>query len=78
MSEEAAKKHAAAALQTVRRLTQNPNRCTFEILQMWRNGGEDRKNIVKEYMNAGQDVTKVTVNLIMRDVISEQLPCNCT
>ncbi|CAE7219716.1 unnamed protein product, partial [Symbiodinium sp. CCMP2456] len=69
---EVARKNAAAALQTVRRLTTNPNKCTFEILQQWRNGGEDRKNIVKDYMKSGQDVTKVTVNLIMRDVLSEQ------
>ena len=39
-------------------------------------GGDERKAVVKEYMAAGQDVTKVTVNLIMRDVLSEQLPCN--
>eukprot|EP00439_Symbiodinium_sp_Y106_P023180 s5787_g2.t2 len=74
--EEAAKKDAAAAIQTVRRLTRNPNKCTFEILQQWRMGGDERKAVVKEYMAAGQDVTKVTVNLILRDVLSEQLPCN--
>ena len=39
-------------------------------------GGDERKAVVKEYRAAGQDVTKVTVNLIMRDVLSEHLPCN--
>ncbi|CAE6927068.1 unnamed protein product [Symbiodinium sp. CCMP2592] len=71
--DEDKKKAAAAALQTVRRLTTNPHKCTLEILEQWRNGGESRKNIVQLFFQNGCDVTKTTVSFILKDIMMEPI-----
>ena len=66
----AALAQAKADLQTVRRVTKNPNRCTMEFLIVWRQGGDARKKPVKDYI-ANPDVTKLAVDIIMSDVLSQ-------
>ena len=57
----------------MRRLTTNPHKCTFEILQQWRSGGENRKNLIQMFFASGCDVTKTTVSLIMKDIMVEPI-----
>ena len=66
-----AAKETASALASLRRLCQNPQRCTLEILQRWRGGTAARKDLLKTWLAEGQDAHKVSVQLILEDELRQ-------
>ena len=64
----------ASYIQAVRRACRNAHRCTLEMLEAWRAGGDTRKNMIRQFVDNNQDCLKCTIEMILQDTLTQSVP----